>query len=523
MSGIFRSTGIIAASTLASRVLGLLRDMLMAAFFSATGATDAFYAAFRIPNLIRRLVGEGVFTISFIPVYTEYLVAKDLRGAFDLARRTLTMLLIAMTALVFLGMVFAPDVVGVIAMGFNDRSRVGDTIVMFRIMLPFLVTAACLAFCTGVLNSHRYFFAPAFAPVLLNAGIITGILLLSMLFDEPLYGVSAGVLMGGLLQVLFQIPYMARTGFRLKLSFKMGDPGLKRIFRFGLLGIPAMGSQQINILVATVLASFLAPGSISYIYFSDRLHELVLGLTVMSLGSAVYPAMSEAASMKNYERLFEIYSLSVRSALFMAIPATVGLMAAGYPVVSVLFMHDRFTAYEALMTYRALFCASTGIVAIAVVRITVPVFFALGNPRAPFFVSLFSFAVNAACGYYLMRTSLLHAGLTLSVSIAVTVEMIILAILLRKKIDGIRIKGIAASACRQAAAAGIMGLLVWYLAGLVDWNGAPLINRVIYLLLIVGSGAAVYLFACLAMRSPEVRYLIDKFRGRNRFNPGSRP
>ena len=218
-----------------------------------------------------------------------------------------------------------------------------------------------------------------------------------------------------------------------------------------------MGSQQINILVATLMASFLAPGSISYIYFSDRLHELVLGVTVMSIGSVVFPEMSELSARKDRGRLGEIYSLSVRSALFMAIPATVALMVAGFPIVSVLLMHNRFTSHEAVMTYRALFCASTGIVAIAVCRITVPLYFALGDPRTPFFAALASFAVNAVCGYFLMRTPLRHAGLTLSVAIAATAQMAILLVLLKRKRASLRAGEIALSALKQCVAAACHG------------------------------------------------------------------
>ncbi len=523
MSGIFRSTGIVAASTLLSRLLGLVRDVLMAAFFSATGATDAFYIAFRIPNLVRRLVGEGVFTISFIPVYTEYLVGGDPRDALDIARKTLSLLLALLAGLFVLGTLFAPGIVHVIAMGFDDPARIRDTTVMFRIMMPFLVTSGILAFCSGVLNSHKRFFAPAFAPVLLNAGIITGILFLGRLCDEPLYGVSAGVVLGGLLQVLLQIPYMARTGFRFRLTLNMDHPGLRKIVRIGLLGIPAMGGQQINILVAALLGSFLAPGSVSYIYFSDRLHELVLGVTVMAIGSVVYPEMSKAAARKDHARLVELYSRSVRMALFMAIPATVGLMVVGYPVVSVLFMHNRFTSHEALMTYRALFWAAPGIAAIAVTRSTVPVFFALGMPRAPFYAALASFAVTVACGLALMQTPLRHAGLTLAVTVASAVQAVILLVLLGRTIDAIGMKAIALSAVRQSAAAGIMGVVVWLMAGVTDWNSGPLAWRLAYLLLIVFSGAAAYVAACRAMKSPETAYIFEKFAALRRFSRGSRP
>ncbi len=510
MSGLFRSTGVVAVSTLASRVLGLIRDMLMAAIFSATGTTDAFYMAFRIPNLVRRLVGEGVFTISFIPVYMEYLVDRGTPEAFELARKTLTALMSFLAALVVLGMVFAPEVVHVLAMGFDDASQVKMTVAMFRIMLPYLLMAGFLAFSMGLLNSHKFFFAPAFAPVLLNVGIISGILLLSGIFAEPLYGVCAGVLAGGLLQVVLQVPYLARAGFRVRLSLAIKHPDLKKIFRSALQGIIGMGSQQINILVATLMASFLAPGSISYIYFSDRLHELVLGLTAVSIGSVVLPEMSELSARKDYGRLGEIYSAAIRSALFMAIPATVALMITGFPIVSVLLMHNRFTAHEAAMTYRALLYASAGIVGIAVCRITIPLYYALHDPRTPLYAALVSFAVNVVSGYFLMRTPLEHAGLTLSAALAATVQMTILAALLKKKNIPLKAGEMALSVLKQSIAAGVMGALIWFIAGFVDWVNDPFPRRVLFLMLLVSAGGAAYLAACLALRAPEARYMLDK-------------
>lgn len=510
MNGLFRSTGVVAASTLASRILGLVRDVLMAAVFSATGATDAYYIAFRIPNLVRRLVGEGVFTISFIPVYTGHLVERGAAEAFDLAGRTLAVFMAGLAVLVALSLVFAPQVVRVLAMGFDDPSQVEMTVAMFRIMLPYLLMAGFLAFSMGLLNSHKLFFAPAFAPVLLNAGIISGILVFSGYFEEPLYGVCVGVLAGGLLQVVLQVPYLARAGFRMRFSAAFNDPHVKRIFRRGLQGVIGMGSQQINILVASLMASFLAPGCISYIYFSDRLHELVLGLTAVSIGSVVLPEMSELSARKDYGRLGELYSIAVRSALFMAIPATAALMIAGFPIISVLLMHSRFTAHEAAMTYRALFCASSGIVGIAVCRITIPLYYALHDSRTPLYAALTSFAVNAACGYFLMRTPLGHAGLTLAVAIAATVQMAFLAVLLKRKDVSLRAGEIFLSVLKQSIAAGAMGVLVWYIAGFVDWEHDAFSRRALFLALLVTAGGGAYLALCLALRAPEARYLLGK-------------
>lgn len=510
MGRIFRSTGLVAASTMASRVLGLARDILMAAVFSANGATDAFYAAFRVPNLARRLVGEGVLTVSFIPVYTRYRVTRSAGEALELAQKTLAAVLVSGAVIATAGVLFAPGLVSALAMGFEDRARIGMTVVMFRIMFPYVAVAGVLAFCMGVLNSHRRFFGPAFAPVLLNVGIISGILLSGSLFADPLYAVSAGVMAGGALQVLLQIPFMARAGFRMKLSLNFRHPELGGMLRTTLLGIAGMGMSQVNILVATLLGSYLADGSISYIYFSDRLHELVLGVTAVSIGTVMLPEMSVHAARDDAAALMDSYRASVRTALFFAVPATVALMVIGFPIISVLLMHNRFTAFEAGMTYRALLYASTGIVGLALVRLTAPVYFTLGDARTPSAAAAVSFVLNAACGWALMRTPLRHAGLTLAAAIAATAQAALLVAFLGRKGVAVGMQAMLASAARNAAAAAVMGAVIWPMSGLVDWKAAPFTERLLVLAGTVAAGGAAYLAASYALGVEEVRMIASR-------------
>jgi putative peptidoglycan lipid II flippase len=308
---------------------------------------------------------------------------------------------------------------------------------------------------------------------------------------------------------------MARTGFRMRLSLRIGHPELGRIFRTAILGIAGMGIHQINIIVATLLGSYLSEGSISYIYFSDRLHELVLGVTVVSIGNVMLPEMAARAAGGDREGLAAAYRASLRSALFFAVPATVALMVAGFPIVSVLLMHNRFTVHEAEMTYRALFFASTGIAGLAAVRMTVPLFFALGDARTPAVAAAVSFAVNAACGAALMRTPLHHAGLTLAAAIAATVQALVLAVLLGTKTGMRALSGVSVPALKNCAAAGVMGLVLWLLSGLTDWRAAPLAERCAALAGLVAAGGAVYLAASLALGVEEVR-MISAFIRRRR-------
>jgi putative peptidoglycan lipid II flippase len=447
-------------------------------------------------------------------VYTSCRVSRGDKAALELAQKTLTAVLVVMSLVTVAGVLFAPALVSGIAMGFEDRDRIVRTIVMFRIMFPYVAIAGVLAFCMGVLNAHRSFFAPAFAPVLLNVGIIAGILFAGDLFPDPLYGVAAGVIAGGVLQVVLQIPFMARAGFRMKFSLGTGRSGLGRFFRTSLLGIAGMGVHQINVIVATLLGSYLADGSISYIYFSDRLHELVLGVTVVSIGNVMLPEMSAHAARADTASLAGAYRSAVSSALFFAVPATAALMIIGFPIISVLLMHNRFTAFEAEMTYRALFWASAGIVGMSFARITAPLYFALGDARTPAAAAAVSFVANAAIGWALMRTPLRHAGLTLAAAIAATLQAAVLAALLPGRMGNIGYGGMLVAALKNLAAAAAMGAVLWALSGLADWRGAAFADRLVALASIVVVGGVTYGAASYALGVEEARMVIARIRRR---------
>ncbi len=512
MSSILRSTGIVAGSTFISRIMGFLRDMLMAAVFGASGRTDAFFVAFRIPNLFRRFVAEGALTISFIPVYTEYLVKEGEKEALEVAQKTLTLLLILLVALVSLGEVFSPEIVRLFALGFTDQGILGLAVDLNRMMFPYLMMVSLVAFSMGVLNSHKYFFAPAFAPVLLNLGMIAGILLFSRLFAEPLHGVAVGVLVGGVLQVLLQIPYLVKTGFKMKISLDMKHPGIKKIFR--MLGPALFGMMvyQINILINTVLASFLKEGSISYLYYTDRLTELVQGVFIVSIGNVILPEMSQMSAVKDYDRLKELYVTSLRSALFLAIPAAVALMAVGLPIISVIFMHGSFTPDDAVMTNRALFYAAAGIASVSVMRLTTPTFYSLQDTKTPVKAALVALMLNAGLGYYLMHTSLQHAGLTLALTISSTVQMLILVVVLRRRVGTIGFRRILKPLMKYLFASGLMLGTVLFISMQINWLEVTLALRILVLCGIISAGGAVYGVACIVLKVDEAVFIVRKLR-----------
>ncbi len=514
MSSLYKSAGIVALSTLCSRILGLIRDVLMAAHFGAARTADVFFVAFMIPNLFRRLVAEGALTISFIPVYTETRINDGESEAEKLAVKVMTVQSIVIFVIISAGILFSPQIM-YIFFGRGDSPEVFNLSVnLTRIMFPYLFFVGFVAFAMGYLNSQGRFFAPAFAPVLLNVGMISGILFLTKLFEEPIYGAAIGVLIGGILQFAMQIPYMLREGFHFRISVDFRHPGIRKIFRMLAPALFGIAVYQINTLVSNMLASMISEGSVSYIYYTNRLTELVLGIFIVSIGNVILPEMSKLSAMDDRKKFRKLFADSVSSALFLAVPATAGLISAGVPVISVIFLHGRFTYNDALMTYNSLVCASAGIVFISALRIATPAFYSMKDTKTPVISATVALTLNLVLGYILMHTPLKHAGLTLANSISSVVQTFILLTQLKKKTGGINLRKIMTSMIKFITASLIMSVVVVWLSSFTDWGKAGLTTRVIWLMFIIFSGGGVYFIVCYFMHADEVLFLVNRIKRR---------
>src|SRR5512136_1328741 len=301
-SRVVRAAGVVGMATMLSRVFGFLRDMIVAGLFGAGLTTDAFFVAFRIPNLLRRLLAEGSLTVSFVPVFTEYLRNKTREEALELADITFTALSIILVAVSLLGVLFSPLIVTVMAPGFARMPAQYELAVFLtRLMFPYILLISLVALCMGILNSLRHFAAPALSPVVLNVAMILAALTLRGFFREPVVALAVGVMAGGVLQLAMQWPFLVRMGVRLKPNFNFHHPGIRRI---GILLVPAAfgaAIYQINIFISTILASLLASGSVSYLYYADRVVELPLGVFAIAIGTATLPSSSEQATGGHFE------------------------------------------------------------------------------------------------------------------------------------------------------------------------------------------------------------------------------
>ncbi|HOU51842.1 MAG: murein biosynthesis integral membrane protein MurJ [Smithella sp.] len=512
---VVKAAGIVGAATMVSRVFGLLRDMVIAAFFGASWMTDAFWVAFRIPNMLRRLLGEGSLTISFVPVFTEYLEKKSKDEAIELAQNAFTILSVILAFVSVVGILISPIIVGLIAPGFiSDPQKFALTVFLNRLMFPYIFFIALVALCMGILNSFRHFTAPALSPVLLNIAMIASAFLLRPFFAEPITSLAVGVLIGGVLQLAMQWPFLLKFGFVPKWKFHLQHPGIKQI---GLLMLPAIlgaGVSTINVFVGTILASLLPGGSVTYLFYADRIMELPLGVFAIAIGTAALPSFSKHVVTGRMDELKSGIAFSLRLMLFLTIPATVALMALNLPIISVLFQRGAFDVQAAVYTGQALFCYALGLCAFSLLRVFVSSFYSLQDSKWPLKAAIITLIVNLVASLILMYP-LKHNGIALASSISAIVNVLILAHVLKTKIGTYLDREFYSSVSKIVLSAfmmvGAIGLIEYFM----PWDThASLKIRLIFLSATIVCGAGVFLVSAYLLKSPEMHAVINILKKR---------
>jgi putative peptidoglycan lipid II flippase len=513
---IARAAGVVGSATLLSRILGYARDMVIAYFFGAGLATDAFFVAFRIPNTLRRLFGEGSMTVSFIPVYTEYLVHRAKEESQELVDVAFTLASSVLMALTILGMVFSPQIVAILAPGFKDPKQVELTIVMTRIVFPYLFFIGLVALAMGILNAHRHFAAPALAPTLLNLSMIACAYLLFRRLTEPIVSLAIGVFFGGVIQLAFQLPFLIKKGVMFRFNFHFLHPAIKRICILmgpALLGVAVV---QINLFVGQILASFLLEGSISFLYFAYRLIEFPLGIFVIALGTAALPSFSQLVSKGKMEEFRDAISFSVRLVLFVAVPAMVGLIVLRIPIIHLLFQHGAFDYRDTLLTAQALFYFGIGLWAIAGVRILAPAFYAVQDTKTPVKMAVVSLLANVGLSLVLMGP-LEHAGLALANSLASMINVCLLLVWLRRRIGEIDWARTIRSLIQVAAASIVMGWVSYWVVGKASWvSPGHWGEKIFFLAAGIAAGVFTYISISYLLRNGELSFLMQMLRGRRK-------
>jgi putative peptidoglycan lipid II flippase len=510
---LIKAAGVVGSATLISRILGFVRDAVIAWFLGAGFSSDAFIAAFRIPNLLRRLFAEGSLSSAFVPVFTEYIVQNDQKGAFSMARSAFRLLSVILFLVTIGGMLLSPWIVYLIAPGF-DAQKISLTVTLTRWMFPYFFCIGLVALCMGILNVLGHFTAPAVAPVILNISIIGSVFFIAPAMPTPVIGLAIGVLIGGILQVTLQLPVLVRKGFRFWESANLMHPGLKKV---GILILPIVlggAVYQINIVISTLLGSLLAEGSVTYLYFADRLVQFPLGIFAIAASTAILPTLSRHAAAREFDELKNIFGHALKLVFFITIPAMVGLIVLREPIVVLLFQRGEFDATAAQLTTQAVLYYSLGLWAFSAVRIVVAIFFALQDVRTPVRIAIISIFANIFLGVILMKP-LAHGGLALATSLASMLNLILLVHALRDRLGSFGWKNIVQSTGKVIFCSLVMGIGVWASA----WILIPLESRTFYGLLIgviasIAIGLCIYGIASFVVKSQELSsFLTEAGRG----------
>lgn len=520
---IAKAAGLIGLATFSSRILGFVRDMILARMFGAAMVADAFFVAYRIPNMLRELFAEGSMSAAFIPVFTEYLNKRSKEEARELASAVFTALLVIVSAICLLSILAAPWIVRFIAPGFGDEpGKLDLTTMLSRFMFPYLLFISLAALTMGMLNSLRAFAVPAFSPVMFNVCIISAALWLSPHLTEPIFGVAIGVVAGGAVQFFMQLPSLKRHRMMIGLRYEPFHPGVKRI---GVLILPAMvglSVTQVNILVTTLLASFLPEGSQAYLFYGMRLVLFPLGIFGVALGTAILPTMAKQTSEGQIQELKQTLSFGLRLVFFIIIPAMIGLMTLRVPIIHLFFEHGRFTAQATLGTASALLFYCFGLPAFAGIRIVVAAFYSLQDTKTPVKVAMAAMAANIVLCLLLMRP-LLHGGLALATSISAVLNFGLLIWIIHRRLDGIEWPVILRSVGHTVAATIPVGLIGWSVGRLSFWSfPGDWELKGFYLCGAIILSVLSYMAAHRLLRSEEQTFLWDMVKGRLA-KKGSRP
>lgn len=496
---LLKALAAVSSMTLLSRILGFARDAIIARVFGAGMLTDAFFVAFKIPNLLRRLFAEGAFSQAFVPILAEYKSRRGHDATQNLVNQVGTALTLVLVVVALLGVVGAPWVAYVSAPGFRaDPDKFELTVTLLRITFPYIIFISLVALAAGILNTHSKFSVPAFAPVLLNVAMIGAALWLAPWFDPPVLALGWGVALGGVLQLAWMLPHLLKIRMLPRPTRHFDDPGLKRVLRLMAPATLGVSVAQISLLINTIFASFLASGSVSWLYYADRLMEFPAGMLGVALGTILLPSLARHYADDNPGDYSKLLDWGLRLTLLLALPAAAALAVLAVPLITTLFHYGAFTATDVTMTQRALVAYSVGLVGLILVKVLAPGFYARQNIRTPVKVAIFTLVATQVMNLAFI-IPLGHAGLALSIGLAACLNAGLLLHLLKKQKIYQPQPGWTGYFLRVLLAAALMAAMLFATMGEAQWwLTAGFLDRAIRLSLLVGGGIALY-FAALGL------------------------
>lgn len=502
---LLKSTSTVGFMTLLSRILGLVRESIIANYFGTSAAADAFFVAFKIPNLFRRLFAEGAFSQAFIPVLAEYKTKYSKAEVKDLVNNvsgTLTLVLGSISVLAVLG---APILIMVFAPGFvKDPPKMELAASMLQITFPYLLLISLTAFSSSILNSYRQFTVPSVTPCLMNIVLIAATIFLTPYFDQPAIGLAWGVLIAGVAQWVFQMPFLSKIDLLPKPKFNFQHEGVKKIFTLMIPALFGVSVGQINLFVDNIVATFLQTGSVSWLWYSDRLTELPIGLVGIAIATVILPSLSDLHSKSSTREFSSTIDWGLRLVLLLGIPAAVAMMIIAEPLIATVYYRGNFQTNDVLMVAQSLRAYSVGVIGFMLVKILAPGFYARQDTKTPVRIGIIAVVTNLALiGLLvppLIKIGMGHAGIALATSLAQLLNSVLLYRGLRKLNVYQPEKGWGLLLLRYVIANLLMGVMLYLIMGNVtQWFDWSTWQRVWQLSILCGAGIVVYFAALWVM------------------------
>jgi len=493
---LLKALATVSSMTLLSRILGFVRDFVIARAFGAGTVTDAFFVAFRLPNLLRRMFAEGAFSQAFVPILAEYKNKRSPEDTRRLVDHVATLLFLALLAVTLLGIAVTPILIYISAPGFAaDAAKFELTVELTRIAFPYILFISLVSLAGGILNTWSRFAVPAFTPVLLNLSLIGMALFAAPHFDPPVLALAWAVFLGGVLQLCLQLPYLAKIGMLPRFSFSLADEGVRRILLLMLPALLGVSVSQISLLINTIFASFLPTGSVSWLYYADRLMEFPAGLLGAALGTILLPSLSKSHADNDRGEFSALLDWGLRLTFLLTLPAALALALLAVPLLATLFNYGAFQAEDVLKTRDALVAYSVGLTGLILVKVLAPGFYARQNIRTPVKIALVTLAATQAMNAVFI-VPLQHAGLALSIGLASCLNAVLLWHGLRRNGDYVPQTGWGTFGMKLAVALAAMGVVLWFGKGTAaHWIGAPPLERILRLGALVAAGAGTYFCA----------------------------
>ena len=511
-----RATGVVGVAILCSRILGLLREIVIASLFGASRNLDAFLTAFRAPNMLRDLFAEGALSTAFVTTFSKKITAEGDQSAWALANKIATLTTVFMSVITLLGVLLAPLLVAVLAPGF-DPEKAALTVLLARVMYPFILLVSLAALVMGMLNAKHVFGVPAMASSFFNLGSILGGVLFAWWLDptfgsRALVGLALGTLVGGFLQLAVQVPSLLKVGYVFHPDFSWRDEGVRKVLQLMGPAVIAASAVQVNVLINSIFASYLQDGAVSWLNIAFRLMQLPLGIFGVALATVTLPLISRSAARGDMPEFRGALAHALRLVMLLTIPSAIGLMIMAEPIIALIYEHGRFTAAATEQTAAALRFYSLGLVGYSAVKVLAPAFYALDRRNLPMIVSLFSIALNFCLSWFLtFRLGLGHKGLALSTSVIAITNFAVLYVMMRQYAGRLESRAMVVTLGKLLLAGACLGGVCWWGVQLFFGAGIPDSEwrKLLGVLVTMGVGMAVFFGAAYVLKVAELHDIVE--------------